>query len=201
MAGRTSGLGEAPAVVPGQLRADTRTRPGRAAERTGRHRTRPATAGQCRIDSSQSRSAATQVMGRDRHQAGRDPSIGLGTLAGSRRCRRRSSTTGFAAVGQAGSDAMSAPSARRSDRGVAGTSLNSVVVPNVIGMSFDQARRVLHDARLVPVSSDPDGPSLFVLGLSGAVVVNQDPKAGLRCRAGIIGHGLARSRWRISRCP
>ena len=57
--------------------------------------------------------------------------------------------------------------------------MNSVVVPNVIGMSFDEARRVLHEARLVPVGSDPDGPSLFVLGLSGAVVVNQDPKAGV----------------------
>jgi hypothetical protein len=96
----------------------------------------------------------------------------------------RSLTTGFAAVGSAGSDATTAPSVQRSDRSAAGTSLNSVVVPNVIGMSFDEARRVLHEARLVPVGSDPDGPPLFVLGLSGAVVVNQDPKAGLDAAPG-----------------
>ena len=87
-----------------------------------------------------------------------------------------SSTRGVAAVGPA--DVTSTQSVRRSDRTAAGTSL-SVVVPNVIGMSFDEARRALNGARLVAVGSDPDGPSLFVLGLSGAVVVNQDPKAGM----------------------
>lgn len=66
------------------------------------------------------------------------------------------STSGAPAVGLAASDAMSAPSVRPSGRDIVSTSLNSVVIPNVIGMSFDQARRVLHDARLVPVGSDPD---------------------------------------------
>ena len=89
------------------------------------------------------------------------------------------STGEGAVIGLAASDAVSASSVRRSGRDIARTKLNPVVVPDVIGMSFDQARRVLHDARLVPVSSEPDGPSLFVLGLSAAVVVNQDPKAGM----------------------
>ena len=100
---------------------------------------------------------------------------------------------------------------RRGDRIAASRvpSLNSVVVPNVIGMSFDEARRVLHGARLVPVGSDPDGPSLFVLGLSGAVVVNQDPRAGLdavrrdrRSRSGsVAGADRQVSVNHAARCP
>jgi hypothetical protein len=83
------------------------------------------------------------------------PAVGVGTPA----------ATSASSVGQSG------------DPGRAATEL-SIVVPDVIGMSFDDARQALRQSRLVPVGPDPDGPSLFVLGLSGAVVVNQDPKAG-----------------------
>jgi len=51
-------------------------------------------------------------------------------------------------------------------------------------MSFDEARQVLHRSRLVPIGSDPDGPSLFVLAMSGAVIIDQDPKAGARSAPG-----------------
>ncbi len=83
------------------------------------------------------------------------PAVGVGTPA----------ATSASSVGESG------------DPGRGATEL-SIVVPDVIGMSFDDARQALRQSRLVPVGPDPDGPSLFVLGLSGAVVVNQDPKAG-----------------------
>jgi DNA-binding Lrp family transcriptional regulator len=50
------------------------------------------------------------------------------------------STGEGAVIGLAASDAVSASSVRRSGRDIARTTLNSVVVPDVIGMSFDQAR-------------------------------------------------------------
>jgi|tagenome__1003787_1003787.scaffolds.fasta_scaffold20731714_2 hypothetical protein len=55
---------------------------------------------------------------------------------------------------------------------------NLVVVPDVIGLRWDEARDVLSLARLIAISPDPDGPPLSDLGLLGGVVVNQAPKAG-----------------------
>jgi hypothetical protein len=49
-----------------------------------------------------------------------------------------------------------------------------VVVPDVVGLEWDTARRVLASARLVAVSADPDGPP------PGGVVVEQKPGAGER---------------------
>jgi len=59
------------------------------------------------------------------------------------------------------------------------------VVPDVVGLSWDEAREVLPLARLVAVSPDPDGPPMAELAWrTGAVVVRQDPSAGGRLPAG-----------------
>lgn len=61
---------------------------------------------------------------------------------------------------------------------------SSVVVPHVIGMSWDDARQVLHDNGLVGVGSDPDGPPLAALGWPDGVVTDQSPESGARVPAG-----------------
>jgi hypothetical protein len=59
------------------------------------------------------------------------------------------------------------------------------VVPDVVGLSWDESREVLHLARLVAVGPDPDGPPMGELASrTGAVVVRQDPAAGGRLPAG-----------------
>ena len=47
-------------------------------------------------------------------------------------------------------------------------------MPDVVGLEWETARRVLAAARLVAVSADPDGPP------PGGVVVEQKPGAGER---------------------
>ncbi len=59
-----------------------------------------------------------------------------------------------------------------------------VAVPNVTGLEWETAHRVLNSARLVAVSADPDGPPLPVLQFTGSVVVDQKPAAGERVKAG-----------------
>jgi hypothetical protein len=61
---------------------------------------------------------------------------------------------------------------------------SSVVVPNVIGQSWDDARQVLREKGLVGVGSDPDGPPLAALGWPGGVVTDQSPESGARVPAG-----------------
>jgi DNA-binding Lrp family transcriptional regulator len=61
---------------------------------------------------------------------------------------------------------------------------SSVVVPNVIGMSFDDARRTLIDKRLVGVGPDPDGPPLAALGWPTGVVTDQSPESGAKVPPG-----------------
>jgi transposase-like protein len=55
---------------------------------------------------------------------------------------------------------------------------SSVRVPNVIGMSWDDARHTLREARLVGVGPDPDGPPMAALGWPDAVVTDQSPESG-----------------------
>jgi hypothetical protein len=55
---------------------------------------------------------------------------------------------------------------------------SSVTVPNVIGMSWDRARGTLHDAGLIGVGTDPDGPP------SSGVVTDQSPESGARVPPG-----------------
>ena len=59
------------------------------------------------------------------------------------------------------------------------------VVPDVVGLPWNEAREVLHVARLVAVGPDPDGPPMAeVAWRTGAVVVRQDPAADTRLPAG-----------------
>jgi hypothetical protein len=55
---------------------------------------------------------------------------------------------------------------------------NLCVVPDVIGLQWDEAREVLFLARLVGVTPDPDGAPLAELDWPRGVVVNQAPTAG-----------------------
>jgi hypothetical protein len=59
-----------------------------------------------------------------------------------------------------------------------------VVVPDVTGLEWETAHRVLNSARLVAVSADPDGPPIPVLQFNGSVVVDQKPAPGERLKAG-----------------
>ncbi len=59
-----------------------------------------------------------------------------------------------------------------------------VAVPNVVGMSWDQARQTLLAAGLVAVGADPDAPPLGAAAWSDAVVTDQSPESGARVPAG-----------------
>jgi hypothetical protein len=61
---------------------------------------------------------------------------------------------------------------------------SSVVVPNVVRLSWDDARQVLHNAGLVGVGPDPDGPPLATLGWPDGVVTDQSPEAGAKIPPG-----------------
>jgi hypothetical protein len=59
-----------------------------------------------------------------------------------------------------------------------------VVVPDVVGLTFDEARTVLVGRGLVAVSSDPVGPSVAELAARGAVVRDQSPESGATAQPG-----------------
>ena len=61
---------------------------------------------------------------------------------------------------------------------------SSIVVPNVIGMTWDDARKVLRDKGLLAASPDPDGPPLGALGWPDGVVTDQSPESGAKVPAG-----------------
>jgi hypothetical protein len=61
---------------------------------------------------------------------------------------------------------------------------STVVVPNVVGMSWDDARSVLRGARLVGVGPDPDGPPLSAEFGADSVVTDQSPESGARVAPG-----------------
>jgi PASTA domain len=58
------------------------------------------------------------------------------------------------------------------------------VVPNVIGMLWDDARQVLMENGLVAVGPDPDGPPLAELGWPSGTVTDQSPESGARVPTG-----------------
>lgn len=60
---------------------------------------------------------------------------------------------------------------------------SSVTVPNVVAMSWDDARQALRAKRLVGVGSDPDAPAAAHTE-SGWVVTDQSPESGARVPAG-----------------
>ena len=59
-----------------------------------------------------------------------------------------------------------------------------VVVPHVIGMSWDDARQTLINRGLVAARHDPDGPPLAALGWPNVVVTDQIPESGAKVPAG-----------------
>ena len=61
---------------------------------------------------------------------------------------------------------------------------STVVVPNVVGMTFPRAREALMDTGLSAASPDPDGPPLTALGWPEGTVVDQSPEAGARVPPG-----------------
>jgi hypothetical protein len=61
---------------------------------------------------------------------------------------------------------------------------STVVVPNVIGKSWDDARHILQSARLVGVGPDPDGPPLGATGWPSGVVTDQSPESGAKVPPG-----------------
>jgi hypothetical protein len=61
---------------------------------------------------------------------------------------------------------------------------SSVVVPNVIGLSWDDARRRLQEKGLVGQGSDPDGPPLAALSWPDATVTDQSPESGAKVPRG-----------------
>jgi PASTA domain len=76
--------------------------------------------------------------------------------------------------------------ARSAGRDTAGShpAVDDVVVPDVVGRTWDDAREVLFLARLVAVGPDPDGPPLAEFGWPGGVVVRQEPRGGAVLPAG-----------------
>jgi hypothetical protein len=61
---------------------------------------------------------------------------------------------------------------------------STVQVPNVIGMSWDDARALLGRNELVAMGPDPDGPPLGALGWPDGVVTDQSPESGAKVPAG-----------------
>jgi hypothetical protein len=59
-----------------------------------------------------------------------------------------------------------------------------VVVPTVVGMSWEDARQALLGKRLAAVGSDPDAPPLSPIDWSHTVVTDQSPEAGAKVPAG-----------------
>jgi hypothetical protein len=61
---------------------------------------------------------------------------------------------------------------------------STVTVPNVIGMSWEDARKALHERGLVGIGPDPDGPPLAALTWPDGVVTDQSPESGAKVPPG-----------------
>jgi hypothetical protein len=61
---------------------------------------------------------------------------------------------------------------------------STIVVPNVIGLPWDEARQALHAKHFVAVAPDPDGPPLAAIGWPNAVVTDQSPESGAKIPPG-----------------
>jgi hypothetical protein len=60
----------------------------------------------------------------------------------------------------------------------------NILVPDVVGQRRDRARDLLHEAGLVAVGADPDGPPLAATGWPHGVVIDQSPESGARVPRG-----------------
>lgn len=61
---------------------------------------------------------------------------------------------------------------------------SNVRVPNVLGMSWDDARVALMKVSLMAVGPDPDGPPVEVISWPDARVVDQTPESGAKVPSG-----------------
>jgi PASTA domain len=61
---------------------------------------------------------------------------------------------------------------------------SSIKVPNVIGLTWDAARLLLLEHRLVAVGPDPDGPPLAAIGWPSGTVTDQSPESGAKVPPG-----------------
>ncbi len=61
---------------------------------------------------------------------------------------------------------------------------STVRVPDVVGLAWDEARKVVDGKGLRAMSADPDGPPLDIAGLPSSVVTDQSPEAGARVPPG-----------------
>jgi len=61
---------------------------------------------------------------------------------------------------------------------------STVVVPNVIGLQWEEASAVLFGRSLVAVGSDPDGLPLTAIATASSVVSDQSPESGAKVLAG-----------------
>jgi hypothetical protein len=60
----------------------------------------------------------------------------------------------------------------------------TTLVPNVIGLTWDDARDVLLERQLVATGPDPDGPPLTGAGWPDGIVVDQSPESGAKVPPG-----------------
>jgi hypothetical protein len=63
---------------------------------------------------------------------------------------------------------------------------STVVVPNVVGVPADRARKILADKGLAATGSDPDGPPLGELAWMDGVVTDQSPESGAKVPPGSV---------------
>lgn len=61
-----------------------------------------------------------------------------------------------------------------------------VTVPNVVGLSFDAARRRLSERGLVAVLAEPDGPQALIADPERATVTDQTPESGAVVHDGAV---------------
>jgi hypothetical protein len=101
--------------------------------------------------------------------------LDVGPAAGARSVRLQ--TPDDVLVGEVVGEVVDRALAQRAER-------SSVLVPDVIGLAWPDARDVLAKAWLVPVAPAVGGLPLPEPGEPGAVVVDQTPKAGARRAAG-----------------
>lgn len=57
---------------------------------------------------------------------------------------------------------------------------SSVRVPDVVGMTRDEARKVLGAQHLSAIAADPDGPPLEAVGWPDSLVLDQSPESGAK---------------------
>ncbi|HEV2342874.1 MAG TPA: PASTA domain-containing protein [Actinocrinis sp.] len=117
-------------------------------------------------------------------EAGRNVHQGLYPGDAAAAARKAAEETVRSRTAQGGSAPETPGIDRRSAR--AWRNRSTVVVPNVVGMPADRARKVLEDKHLAVTGSDPDGPPLGELSWTDGVVTDQSPESGAKVPPGSV---------------